>query len=476
MRVSDLISDLGMLVPEKAWKAGSPPLPDRKDAAGAEEAKKEEEGTQKKTAKPKPKLMAFPQPFWEHAIVRRISRPRMQIEYLPFNLGKALLKKDRNSNLALQPGDTVIVFSKWDFVKRPMARVGGAVNREGTYPLTPGMRLRDLLSIAGGLKSYAFRGQAELMRVHFEAGGQREERILISLGEVLGGAAKHNIVLQERDHLFVRSVPEHKAAATVTISGEVRFPGTYPVRRGERLSSVLERAGGFTAQAYCLGAKFTRESVRKLQQERLNQMLTRLEAELSRSAAAAAQTGASKEAAEAAAQQAAWQQKLLGRLRSAKAIGRVVIRLAAADKLKGTAQDIALEKGDVLKVPARQNTVSVLGTVHNQNAYLWKKKSTYKHYLRQAGGPTRFADKKSIYVIRADGSVASLRQGRGGLRWDAARRRWVSGGLKGMPLNPGDTVIVPEELDHVAWLRNTKDITQILYQIAVATGVVLLAL
>jgi hypothetical protein len=261
----------------------------------------------------------------------------------------------------------------------------------------------------------------------------------------------------------------------VTLSGEVRFPGSYPVRKGEKLSSLIRRAGGYTDRAYLRGAVFTRESVRRLQQERLEQMLARLETELSRSAAAAAQKGATEEAVKAAGEQAAWQTRLLGQLRAARAKGRVVIRLDAPERMAGTEVDIALEAQDRLHIPRRPNTVNVLGSTHNQNAYLWRQRATYRHYLRMAGGPTRYADVRGVYVIRADGSVASLRQGSRGLRWDPGRRRWVSGGLKGMPLDPGDTVVVPEELDHVAWLRNTKDITQILYQIAVATGVVVMA-
>ncbi len=504
MRVSDLISDLEMLVPEKEWKSGDAPRPiepeskkprlksrekkpvgtspgrdrdvsreDRgRDSAGRSENKEGKSGDEDEEDRP---AKAFPQPYWEHALIRRITRPQLRVEYIPFNLGKALLKKDRSADLPLFPGDTVIVFSKWDFAKRPTARVAGAVNRVGAYPLTPNMTVRDLVSVAGGLKRHAYRAQAELLRVHFEEAGQREERILLDLSKILSGDAAQNLKLRERDQLFVRSVPEYKSAARVKLSGEVRFPGTYPIRRRERLSSLIERAGGYTDRAYLLGAEFTRESVRKIQQQRIEQMLTRLETQLSRTAAGAAQTGVTKEAIEAASEQAAWQQTLLGRLRSVKAKGRVVLKLAQIDKLKGSSYDIFLEDRDAINIPARPDTVNVLGTVHNQNAYLWKKKATYKYYLRLAGGPTRFASKKGIYVIRADGSVTSLRQGRRGLRWDPEHRRWVSGGLGSAPLAAGDTIVVPEELDHVAWLRNTKDITQILYQIAVATGIVVLA-
>jgi len=526
MRVSDLIGDLQMLVPEKAWRAGRAPVQldpntgkpvepagledDRRRKSGrrptepksraGRRSKSRDSALKKATGRagrdgetpggePKDgaeddeedgesggKPVLFPEPFWKHALIRRISRPRLEVRYIPFDLGKALLEKKRGSDPLLASGDTVIVFSKWDFVKRPMVRIGGAVNRPGAYALTPGMSLRDLVGIAGGLKPYAYRSEAELLRVHYDEKGQREERMLVKLGrELAGKGAEKPLALRERDHLFVRSIPEHKPAATVTLAGEVRFPGTYPVRKGEKLSSLIRRAGGYTDQAYLAGAEFTRESVRKLQQERLDQMLARLETELSRSAAAAAQKGLGEEAVKAAGEQAAWQTRLLGQLRAAKAKGRVVVRLAAVDSLAGSPSDLVLEKGDFLRIPRRPNTVNVLGSTHNQNAYIWNGKATYRYYLKMAGGPTKYADRKGIYVIRADGSVASLRQGGRGVRWDAERRRWVSGGLKGMPLQPGDTIVVPEELDHVAWLRNTKDITQILYQIAVATGVVIMA-
>ncbi|MHC4915943.1 MAG: SLBB domain-containing protein, partial [Planctomycetota bacterium] len=274
MRVSGLIRDLGMLVPEEAWKAARPPAPSEAPA-----------GTPKAGTGPE---TVFPEPYWDYALIRRVTRPRMQVEYIPFNLGRALLGKSPADDMKLQPADTVVVFSRWDFVARPMARVGGAVNRPGGYPLTPNMTLRDLVGLAGGLKRYAFRGQAELLRVHYEEDGQREERLLLDLGEALAGKAEHNFKLQERDHLFVRSVPEHRPAETVTLGGEVRFPGTYPLRKGERLSSLIERAGGYTERAYLNGAVFKRESVRRIQQDRIKQMLVRLETELSRSAAAAA--------------------------------------------------------------------------------------------------------------------------------------------------------------------------------------------
>ena len=459
MRVADLISDLLMLVPEAAWEAGRAPR--ALEASGA-------------SAPASGELRAFPEPYWNYALIRHLSQPELRVQYVPFNLGKAILEKDPAENKALAPQDTVIVFSKWDFVDVPLVRVGGAVNKPGAYPLTPNMQLRDLVSIAGGLKSYAYRGEAELLRVHFEEGGQREERIPVALARALEGAKVEDVPLRDRDHLFVRSVPEHRDQATATIRGEVRFPGTYPIRRGERLSSLIERAGGYTDLAYLRGAGFLRESVRKLQQERLDELLLRLEAELSRATASAVAVGIDKESVQAAAEQAKWQERLLAQLRSAKAKGRVVIALGALKGLQGSAQDITLEDGDQLHVPMRPATIGVLGSVYEQSAFLWSEGMTFKHYLRKAGGATRFADEDGLYVLRLDGSVASLRQGGEALSWDERHHRWVRGGLSSLPLEPGDTIVVPEKLERVAWLRDTRDITQILFQVAVTTGVVVL--
>ena len=466
MKVSDLITGPAMLVPEKDWKPGQAPEPLSSAEAPADGARGDGE---------KAGHRQFPEPCWEYALIRRISQPDLRVEYIPFDLGKAVLKKDPAEDKALLSQDTVIVFSKWDFAEAPMVRIGGAVNKPGTYPLAPGMRLRDLVSIAGGVKPYAFRDKAELHRVVYEGAGQRTERVDVVLADALKGAGAANLELRERDHLFVRSVPERKEDATVTLSGEVRFPGTYPIKPGEKLSSVLQRAGGYTDLAYLRGTVFLRDSVRKLQQERIDEMLANLELELSRSAASAAATGASQEAIAAASEQAQWQKRLLERLRSVKAAGRVVVAMGPADEMQGTARDLALEDGDSIAVPTRPGTVNVLGAVHNQTAFLWTKSSTYEHYLQLAGGPTKAADKGGLYVVRADGSVVSRRQGGSSLRWDSEHRRWVSGRLSGMDIEPGDTVIVPENLEKVAWLRDTKDATQILYQIAVATGVLILA-
>ena len=166
---------------------------------------------------------------------------------------------------------------------------------------------------------------------------------------------------------------------------------------------------------------------------------------------------------------------MLARMRTAKAKGRVVIDLRSPEELADSSHDLLLEAGDRIVIPRRPSTVNVLGAVYNQNAFVWQEKASYSKYVEQAGGITEDADRKSIYVIKVDGSVVSMSQGRSGYRWDQENRRWVRGGLTGMKLEPGDTIVVPEKIVRGSGVRVAKDITQILYQIAVATGVLITA-
>ncbi|MEW6611879.1 MAG: sugar ABC transporter substrate-binding protein, partial [Pseudomonadota bacterium] len=206
--------------------------------------------------------------------------------------------------------------------------------------------------------------------------------------------------------------------------------------------------------AFLFGASLTRDSVRRLQQERLKETLDNLEQEINQSAARAAAQALSPDAAAAARAQYEAQRALLARLRQAQPQGRIVLGLAPDARDVGALPELPLEDGDRLVVPVKPVLVNVMGTVYNQNAFIYKPKADIGDYLAQAGGPTRDGDKGSLYVIRADGSVVSNRQ-----------RGWFSG-LEGEPALPGDTVVVPLQTQRVAWLRELRDITQIVMQIA----------
>jgi polysaccharide biosynthesis/export protein len=221
------------------------------------------------------------------------------------------------------------------------------------------------------------------------------------------------------------------------------------------LRQLVAKVGGLTPNAYLYGTEFTRESTRVQQQQRLDDALQRLETEMQRSGIRRAQGTIEPEQAKALEAEAQAQRGLLAKLRELKATGRIVMEIQPYSNSYKDLPELVLEDGDRLYVPPRPSTVSVFGSVYNQNAYLYKSGRQVSNYLGQAGGPTRDADKSSLYIVRADGSVLSKRQS-----------GWLGGGFNGERLYPGDTVIVPEDLERFNWTREFKDWTQIFYQLA----------
>jgi polysaccharide export outer membrane protein len=191
------------------------------------------------------------------------------------------------------------------------------------------------------------------------------------------------------------------------------------------------------------------------QQQRLDEALGRLEVEMQRSGVKRAQGVVEAEQAQSLQAEALAQKELLAKLRLIRATGRIVLEVKPEAKSLKDFPDLVLEDGDRLLLPPRPSTVSVFGSVYNQNAYIYKKGKQISDYLAQAGGPTKDADKSSLYLLKADGSVISRRQG-----------GWFGRGFNGERLNPGDSIIVPEDLDKLSWTRELKDWTQIFYQFA----------
>lgn len=270
---------------------------------------------------------------------------------------------------------------------------------------------------------------------------------------------ENDVLLQPGDVITIFSkediqVPVDRQTKYVRLEGEVRSPGVYQVQPGETLRELVEKVGGFTPNAYLYGAEFTRESARAIQQKRLDESLTRLAQEIERTAAVTANAVVSKDEADAAKLQVEGERRLLELLRNAKATGRIVLNLPADSGKPAELPNIVLEDGDRFVVPARPSTVGVLGSVFNQNAFLFKADGRVSDYLAQAGGPTREADTGRIYVVRADGVVSG-----GGTSW--------FGGVEGDRLMPGDTIVVPEDFDRFRFTKNLKDWSQIFYQFAI---------
>ncbi|NOZ25588.1 MAG: polysaccharide export protein [Nitrospirae bacterium] len=397
---------------------------------------------------------------------------RVQIERIVDNSRQIVFESDlqeiRDKDVTVQAGDVVKIFQ---VVKdERIVRLAGAVQREGEYGFRPGMTVRDLISMAGGLKYYAYDKGAELTRIHVTDEGPVTEKIVVDLEKALAGDPDSNISLQENDYLFVRTVPEWRLYQTVRIRGEVRFPGTYTIKKGERLSSLIERAGGFTDKAFLRGAVFTRKRVEVLQQRRIEEMIDRLEREMLSTGTTRVASASSSREARLMQIEAEQKRRFIEKLRTIKAKGRVAIRLEPPETLRGTLYDIELEDGDSIYIPTDPHTVQVIGSVYNQTAFLYEKGRDVDYYISLAGGYTENADDDNVYILKADGSALKVSKGFLGLSWNSEYSRWDVGAGQ---VESGDTIVVPEKLERIAWMRNIRDITQILYQIAVTSGVLL---
>ena len=407
--------------------------------------------------------------YLERAEVVRVDENRTY-RTIYFNLGKAIAG-DPEENLLLSNEDHVQIHSIMEtrFKKTVMAE--GEVNNAGEYVLTDGMRLSDLLFKAGGFSESAYTKEAEVIRreVSPREDQVRTRALVVFPEKAVRGEADADIPLKEHDLLVVRQISDWSETIRVTLAGEVQFPGIYVAHKRERLSSVIERAGGFTNSAYLKAAQFTRLSTQKTQQEAIDKLIDDLEVEVAQKAQQV--SGAlDREDVEANKQLLEARRALIAQLKKARAKGRVVIRLTSADKLQGSTSDILLEDGDRLDIPKKTNVVNVVGRVYNPTGVVYDPANdTVGYYLKMVGGPTESADRDHIFLLKANGSVVTRENADAGF-FSTGRE-----GLLSTRVDPGDSIVVPEKLLETRLMKDVKDITQILYQIAVATGVLILA-
>ena len=402
---------------------------------------------------------------------------RVQVQRIDNHESRILFEGDllnmgenEEKDFLVRDGDLVKLFSVTE--SNNTVNLIGAVANEGEYAITSGVtRIKDVILKAGGVLYYSS-DRAELSRINITQSGPVIEFIDIDIKKALTDDPAHNIPLEINDYLFIRTIPEWGMYETINITGEVKFPGTYTIQKNERLSSLIERAGGYTENAYLRGTVFTRERVREIQQKSLAQIAARLERDLFAQSASRLSTAVTKE--ELASKQSEIEQKkgLIETLKNIKATGRMTIKLANLSLLKGTEYDIVLEEGDMLFIPKKNSVVNVLGAVMSRGSFIYTGDLEYKDYIGLAGGYTNYADKKNVYVLKVDGTAMKL--SRGFFNWNNPESRVDAAGFETIQeIEPGDSIVVPEKFERIAWMREIKDLSQILYQIAVAAAVVI---
>ncbi|MBM4902265.1 SLBB domain-containing protein [Vibrio parahaemolyticus] len=350
-------------------------------------------------------------------------------------LAPVLLQLQQQSRLGLAP---------------QIAEVFGEVKHPGRYPITPRMTISTLIEAAGGLTYNAFTINAELARTVINSKDERAsidvERI--NLRQAIKGSTADDAVIVGRDRLNILEKPNVKLQSTVTLQGEVRFPGTYTVRQGETLGELLERAGGLTEFAHPQGAIFTREALRLQEQKLLNQYAADMRAETAKKTFRADSNMGS------VISDPDKTLKFVEEASRSKALGRMVVQLNRILKDERST-DFMLEDGDFLFVPTFRNTVSIMGEVQVPITYLLDNKLDVDDYLNKAGGAKKQADEDRIFVVRADGSVYKPTSG-----------YWF--GNNHEELKAGDTIVVPIDTDYRDALSTWTAATQILYQTGVA--------
>ena len=377
------------------------------------------------------------------------TQPDGTMKILSVNLREALAGNPLD-NILIQPRDRLLVHRNSSRVDPPTVYINGEVVKPGRYPLTANMHIEDLVHVAGGLKRSAFTQRADLSRFDPNASLKSpSDRLEVNLTAAMSGDEKNNVPLRDGDILTIRQVPRWSdIGASMTIRGEVVHPGTYGLAPGERLSSVLGRSGGFGPEAYPYGAVLVRKEVREFEVKSHVELVLRVKAEQDYLKSLPETDTDQKNAKLRAIAQT---QSTLDQLEAAAPIGRVVIHVRSdLRSWRNTPADIPVRDGDLLIIPKSANYVTVTGQVFNPTAVASVSGHSAKWYLSQAGGVTQLADKKAIFVIRADGSVIAAKNNGNG---------WWGGDPMSATLRAGDTIVVPEKAPKIGG-RNWAAIMQ----------------
>jgi len=400
----------------------------------------------------------LPEPAAQGEIVRLVP-PDLHAETIEFDVPEVLIG---NANLDLQPYDTVRILGRYQ-VDPPKVSVQGEVLRPGSYPLSKDMTAAQLVRMAGGFKRDALLDSADLTSYGIVDGNRIKGKLAtVAIGAAVnGGNSGADVLLKPGDILTIHQITGwNDIGESVTVTGQVRFPGTYGFQEGERLSSVLRRAGGFRDTAYPTGAVLVREQVRELEEKSKEELIRQIET--SSASARLSPTLGSGDADSTLKLIQAQQDQVVSQLKSHPASGRQVVNLSAdIDSWANTPADIELRRGDELTIPKRPSFILVTGQVYNVTALTFTEGKTARWYLDHAGGTSDAANRKNIFVIRANGSVIGRHSG--GV-FDAS--------VLSTKLDPGDVVVVPQKVIGASlFWRNLLTAAQLASSVAITAAV-----
>ena len=402
----------------------------------------------------------LPEPA-DRAEIVRLRPPDFTPFVIPFNLRDVLAKKVEAPSL--EPFDTVRIYGRYE-TAGPKVSIFGEVLRPGEYPLSEKMTAADLLRMAGGFRLSAYQQAADLTSYSVIDGDHVDlDHREVPIARALAGEADTDVLLKPGDVLTIRQIGGwNDIGGAVSISGEVMHPGRYGIQRGEHLSSILKRAGGFSNEAYPYAAILDRAQVREAAAKSREEMVTQLQAQTGGAPGSSGSSSSSSASRTSAVAQERERQQLLAKLKQLQPSGRLLIHVTSQiEKWEGTQADVEVRAGDTLYIPKRPAFVMVAGQVYNPIAITFSNGKHANWYLKQAGGPTTLANKKEIFVVRANGTVVGRGSG-----------DWWSGNVLGTTLQAGDTVFVPEKGAGSGIFKNLSQTISLLSGAAVAVSVI----
>ena len=385
--------------------------------------------------------------YYEYSIYNYCNLPRTLVLQLIDEDENLDLTKEITQECRKQLLDPMLSIAKKDNSSDKLSTINvfGGVHHPGVYPYTKEMSLLDAIKASGGALDGIYGSEVELIRRDNVGNRFVSKDSYASLSEA------DNIDLSKMDVITVKKLIS--SIRTVTISGEVHFPGVYPISEDQTLSELMVRAGGATNSSDLNAAVFLREELREAEIKRIKAASDQLQRKLILSSQA---TDVGEDAL--GSDQMAQIASLLETAEDAESLGRLVIDLEQI--ISAPSEDLELKDGDSLYIPKQQQTVSVIGEVFVPNNHIYDSEISLSEYIKLSGGYTEFADESSLYVIKSDGSILSPSD--------------ISSGFfrRNNNIEPGDTLVVPLQVDSFSSLKAATEITQIIYQMAIAAAAV----
>lgn len=370
-----------------------------------------------------------------------------------FDLYDMLAKGDKSRDVTLRDGDVIYIPEVG-----PLVALTGNVKKPGIFEMKGATSVADILALAGGVDSSADQKQI-LIEKNISNQYQTVAELTADKATIANRLASIPVLPTDILRVFSpAAVPVQVQIQNeyVRVAGEVRQSGVFPIKKGETLRELIARLGGATENGYIFATQLKRESVRRAQQAKLDEVAARFERELESIATQRLAGTTDKDNVATVTAEVERQRKLAQQLRAVRAEGRVVLELPDGDAQVKHLPDLVLQDGDSIYIPRKPGTVDVLGSVFQQNSFIYKPRRSVNDYVALAGGPTAAADTSEMYVIRADGTAQSS-------------DGWLVG-LGGVGLNPGDTIVIPEKIDRTSWRQSLKEWATIFYQFGLSAA------